>query len=68
MTFYTQVFFSVLIGAFGIGNAAPNVQNFSQARGAAYTLYDIIKKVSSNDIQSQIMYLLYLHLSNKYSI
>nr|XP_033787111.1 ATP-dependent translocase ABCB1 [Geotrypetes seraphini] len=36
------VFFSVLIGAFGIGQAAPNIEAFANARGAAYTIFNII--------------------------
>ncbi len=40
-----QVFFCVLIGAFSLGNAAPNLQDFATARGAAYTIYNIIDQV-----------------------
>lgn len=36
------VFFSVLIGAFSLGNAAPNLQNLATARGAAHTIFKII--------------------------
>ena len=40
-----KVLFGVLIGAFSIGNAAPNIQNFATARGAAYAIYNIIDMV-----------------------
>uniref|UniRef100_A0AAY4AHF9 ATP-binding cassette, sub-family B (MDR/TAP), member 4 n=1 Tax=Denticeps clupeoides TaxID=299321 RepID=A0AAY4AHF9_9TELE len=36
------VFFSVLIGAFGIGQTSPNIQAFSAARGAAHKVFNII--------------------------
>lgn len=41
-----QVFFSVLIGAFGIGQTSPNIQSFSSARGAAHKVFQIIDHVS----------------------
>jgi len=40
-----QVFFAVMIGAFSIGNAAPNLQSLAIARGAAYTVFQIMKQV-----------------------
>lgn len=40
-----QVFFSVLIGAFSLGQAAPNLESVANARGAAYEVYQIINKV-----------------------
>ena len=40
------MFFCVVIGAFALGNAMPSVQNFSQARGAAYALWKIIDTVT----------------------
>ncbi|KFO29586.1 Multidrug resistance protein 1 [Fukomys damarensis] len=36
------VFFSVLIGAFSIGQASPNIQAFANARGAAFEIFRII--------------------------
>ncbi|XP_051576241.1 ATP-dependent translocase ABCB1-like isoform X2 [Myxocyprinus asiaticus] len=36
------VFFTVLIGAFGIGQTSPNIQSFSSARGAAHKVFHII--------------------------
>ncbi|XP_043920640.1 ATP-dependent translocase ABCB1-like [Protopterus annectens] len=36
------VFFSVLIGVFSLGQAAPNLESIANARGAAYEVYKII--------------------------
>lgn len=36
------VFFSVLIGAFSIGQTAPSIEAFASARGAAYAIFNII--------------------------
>lgn len=36
------VFFSIVIGAFALGNAMPNLQALSTARGAAYMIYNLI--------------------------
>ncbi|XP_042540641.1 phosphatidylcholine translocator ABCB4 isoform X2 [Dipodomys spectabilis] len=36
------VFFSILIGTFSIGQAAPCIDAFANARGAAYVVFDII--------------------------
>ncbi|MBZ3872674.1 Phosphatidylcholine translocator ABCB4 [Sciurus carolinensis] len=36
------VFFSILIGAFSVGQAAPCIDAFANARGAAYVIFDII--------------------------
>ncbi|KAM6152565.1 ATP-dependent translocase ABCB1 [Erethizon dorsatum] len=36
------VFFSVLVGAFSIGQASPNIEAFANARGAAYEIFKII--------------------------
>ncbi|XP_036922022.1 ATP-dependent translocase ABCB1 isoform X2 [Sturnira hondurensis] len=36
------VFFSVLIGAFSIGQTSPNIEAFANARGAAYEVFRII--------------------------
>nr|QIZ12948.1 multidrug resistance protein 1-like isoform 1 [Perinereis aibuhitensis] len=47
------VFFSVLVGAFSLGNAVPNIQFFSTARGAAHAVYSIIKQVPSIDSSSK---------------
>ncbi|ELU04466.1 hypothetical protein CAPTEDRAFT_135774, partial [Capitella teleta] len=46
------VFFCVLIGAFSIGNAAPNIQDFANSRGAAYAIYNIIDMIPSIDSKS----------------
>ncbi|NWX86793.1 MDR1 protein, partial [Nothoprocta pentlandii] len=47
------VFFSVLIGAFSLGQAAPNLESVANARGAAYEVYKIIKKKRLIDSSSQ---------------
>uniref|UniRef100_A0A7N5K2F0 P-type phospholipid transporter n=1 Tax=Ailuropoda melanoleuca TaxID=9646 RepID=A0A7N5K2F0_AILME len=36
------VFFSVLVGAFSVGQAAPCIDAFANARGAAYAIFNII--------------------------
>ncbi|XP_061853387.1 ATP-binding cassette sub-family B member 5 [Colius striatus] len=38
------VFFSVLVGAFSLGQAAPNLESVANARGAAYEVYRVINK------------------------
>lgn len=43
---FPQVFFSVLIGAFSLGHAAPSMQSLATARGAAYTIFDLMEQVS----------------------
>lgn len=42
-----QVFFAVLIGAFSLGQAAPNFESFLTAAGAAGTVFEIIDRVIS---------------------
>ncbi|XP_036036406.1 ATP-dependent translocase ABCB1 [Onychomys torridus] len=43
------VFFSVLIGAFSVGQASPNIEAFANARGAAYEIFKIIDNKPSID-------------------
>uniref|UniRef100_A0A8I6ATW0 P-type phospholipid transporter n=1 Tax=Rattus norvegicus TaxID=10116 RepID=A0A8I6ATW0_RAT len=43
------VFFSVLIGAFSVGQASPNIEAFANARGAAYEVFSIIDNKPSID-------------------
>ncbi|RHZ80336.1 hypothetical protein Glove_137g129 [Diversispora epigaea] len=40
-----NVFFSILIGAFSLGNIAPNVTALANARGAAKKLFNVIDRV-----------------------
>ena len=47
------VFFSVLIGAMQIGQAAPYVEAFSIARGAAANIYSVIDRIPEIDSSSQ---------------
>ncbi|NWR63647.1 MDR1 protein, partial [Bucorvus abyssinicus] len=50
------VFFSVLLGAFSLGQAAPNLESMANARGAAYEVYQIINKKRLIDSSSQESY------------
>ena len=47
--FFVQVFFSVMAGAFSLGNAMPYVSVVSTAVGAASTLFAIIDRVPDID-------------------
>ncbi|KAM6282251.1 ATP-binding cassette sub-family B member 5 isoform 3-T3 [Porphyrio hochstetteri] len=47
------VFFSVLIGAFSLGQAAPNLESVANARGAAYEVYRVISKKRLIDSSSK---------------
>ncbi|XP_018426935.1 PREDICTED: multidrug resistance protein 1B-like [Nanorana parkeri] len=48
------VFFSVLIGTFSLGQAAPNLESIANARGAAFEVYHIINKPRPIDSSSNI--------------
>ncbi|XP_016151870.1 PREDICTED: multidrug resistance protein 1 [Ficedula albicollis] len=50
------VFFSVLIGAFSIGQTAPSIEAFASARGAAYTVFNIIDTEPQIDSYSEAGY------------
>ncbi|XP_054129759.1 ATP-binding cassette sub-family B member 5 isoform X2 [Melozone crissalis] len=47
------VFFSVIVGAFCLGQAAPNLETVGNARGAAYEIYKIINKKRLIDSSSK---------------
>ncbi|NWQ69564.1 MDR1 protein, partial [Neopipo cinnamomea] len=47
------VFFAVLVGAFSLGQAAPNLESVAKARGAAYEVYKIINKKRLIDSSSK---------------
>ncbi|CAL8247209.1 unnamed protein product [Lota lota] len=47
------VFFTVLIGAFSLGQTTPNFQAFASARGAAHKVYNIIDNMPSIDSYSE---------------
>ncbi|XP_010222845.1 PREDICTED: multidrug resistance protein 1-like [Tinamus guttatus] len=47
------VFFSVLIGAFSIGQTAPSIEAFANARGAAYAIFNIIDTEPQIDSYSE---------------
>ena len=40
------MFFNVLIGAFALGQAMPNLENLMSAAGASTTIFQIIDRVS----------------------
>uniref|UniRef100_A0A670ZUF2 ATP binding cassette subfamily B member 4 n=1 Tax=Pseudonaja textilis TaxID=8673 RepID=A0A670ZUF2_PSETE len=50
------VFFSVLIGAFSIGQVSPNLEAFATGRGAAYVIFKIIDNEPQIDIYSESGY------------
>ncbi|KAM9304344.1 ATP-dependent translocase ABCB1-like [Morus bassanus] len=50
------VFFSVLIGAFSIGQTAPSMEAFASARGAAYAIFNIIDNEPQIDSYSETGY------------
>ncbi|KAL8165139.1 UNVERIFIED_CONTAM: Multidrug resistance protein 1, partial [Gekko kuhli] len=50
------VFFAVLIGAFSIGQATPNIEAFAIARGAAYAVFNIIDNEPQIDSFSETGY------------
>ncbi|XP_059510600.1 ATP-dependent translocase ABCB1 isoform X1 [Stegostoma tigrinum] len=47
------VFFSMAIGAFSLGQGAPNLEGISKARGAAYNVYSLITKHRPIDSSSK---------------
>ncbi|XP_043365314.1 ATP-dependent translocase ABCB1-like isoform X2 [Dermochelys coriacea] len=50
------VFFAILIGAFSVGQTAPSVEAFANARGAAYTVFNIIDHEPQIDSFSETGY------------
>ncbi|XP_068260557.1 ATP-dependent translocase ABCB1-like [Nyctibius grandis] len=50
------VFFSVLVGAFSIGHTAPSIEAFAGARGAAYTIFNIIDNEPQIDTYAETGY------------
>lgn len=42
-----KVYLNVTFGTFSLGNAIPYLENFADARGAAYAIYKIIDRVRS---------------------
>ncbi|KAI0234910.1 ATP-dependent translocase ABCB1 [Lamellibrachia satsuma] len=47
------VFFSILIGAFSLGNATPNLSAFGSGRAAAYELWQILDRTPPIDNSSE---------------
>ncbi|XP_069815592.1 ATP-dependent translocase ABCB1-like isoform X3 [Dendropsophus ebraccatus] len=50
------VFFAVIIGAFAVGQTSPNIEAFSNARGAAYAVFTIIDNEPKIDSYSTTGY------------
>uniref|UniRef100_A0A8C4WTK2 ATP-binding cassette sub-family B member 5 n=1 Tax=Gopherus evgoodei TaxID=1825980 RepID=A0A8C4WTK2_9SAUR len=51
-----KVFFAVLIGAFSVGQTAPGMEAFANARGAAYAIFNIIDNEPQIDSFSETGY------------
>ncbi|XP_032847603.2 ATP-dependent translocase ABCB1-like [Tyto alba] len=50
------VFFSILLGAFSVGQTAPSMEAFANARGAAYAIFNIIDNEPQIDSSSDAGY------------
>ncbi|XP_042673064.1 ATP-dependent translocase ABCB1 isoform X5 [Centrocercus urophasianus] len=50
------VFFSILVGSFSVGQAAPSMEAFANARGAAYAIFSIIDNEPQIDSSSNAGY------------
>ncbi|OPJ81787.1 multidrug resistance protein 1 [Patagioenas fasciata monilis] len=50
------VFFSILLGAFNVGQTAPSMEAFANARGAAYAIFSIIDNEPQIDSSSDAGY------------
>ncbi|XP_067418366.1 phosphatidylcholine translocator ABCB4-like isoform X2 [Emydura macquarii macquarii] len=50
------VFFAILIGAFSVGQTAPSMEAFANARGAAYAIFNIIDNEPQIDSFSEAGY------------
>ncbi len=48
-----NVFFAIIIGAFSLGNAGPNLSGIGNAQGAAHKVYAILDKQSEIDALSE---------------
>lgn len=51
------VFFSILIGVFSLGNAAPYFGTSASARAAAYEIYQIIDRVNYKIFAERVSFL-----------
>lgn len=65
--FWSQVFFSVMIGSFSLGQGAPNLESIAKARGAAYEVYKTIDMVQIFSLCSiftikLFLYYMYAHI------
>ena len=50
-----QVFFSVIIGIFSLGQAVPHLEKFVSAAGASVAVYGIIDQVRGIAVSSTIL-------------
>ncbi|XP_068013050.1 ATP-dependent translocase ABCB1-like isoform X2 [Melanerpes formicivorus] len=50
------VFFSILLGAFGVGQTAPSMEAFASARGSAYAIFSVIDNEPQIDSSSNAGY------------
>ncbi len=50
--FGPQVFYTVMIGSFSLGQGAPNLESIAKARGAAYEVYKTIDMVQTFSLSS----------------
>ncbi|KYO26617.1 hypothetical protein Y1Q_0019108 [Alligator mississippiensis] len=50
------VFFAILIGAFSVGQTAPSIEAFANARGAAYAIFNIIDNEPQINVFSEAGY------------
>ncbi|KFV74482.1 Multidrug resistance protein 1, partial [Dryobates pubescens] len=50
------VFFSILLGAFGVGQTAPSMEAFASARGSAYAIFSVIDNEPRIDSSSNAGY------------
>lgn len=49
-----NVFFSVLMGSFALGQAAPGLESLSQAQAAAYTMLETARRKPAIDSESEV--------------
>ena len=60
---FLQVFFTIITAVFSLGQAAPHFQAMSEARGAAYTLWEIIDTVSKTTLNVSNMHIIVFTIS-----
>ena len=58
-----QVFFCIIVGATQIGQAAPNIQDIANAKGAAYYIYDLMDHV--RDLSQKSLFVIEVFFCNR---